>query len=234
MQHGGAPAGLIAREVQALAPELQVSRLTYEFLGPVPLAPVTVSAAIVRPGRRFQVAEAELVAGGRAAVRARAVLLRRGEVALPPEAIPVTTALLAPDDGALPGQWGPEGEEAFHRTGMDIRFVQGNISERGPAAAWFRLAHPFIDDAPEPPPVTRAAAAADFGNGTSRVLDFQQHLFVNTDLTVHLLRDPVGEWVLIDSTTELDPCGTGLATSRIHDARGPIGWSHQTLFVEER
>lgn len=41
----------------------------------------------------------------------------------------------------------------------------------------------------------RAIAAADFANGISHVLDFRTHLFVNTDLTVTLLRDPVGPWV---------------------------------------
>ena len=52
-------------------------------------------------------------------------------------------------------------------------------------------------------------AAADFGNGVSRVLDFDRHLFVNTDLTVHLHREPVGEWVLLDARTVADPAGRG-------------------------
>jgi hypothetical protein len=237
MQHGGAPGALIARAIQALAPEMRVARITYEFLGPVPLAPCTVRTAIVRPGRRFQLAEAELDAGGRTAVKARAVLLRRGEVDLPAAALPVRDATFpGPDEGAPadPGAtWGPEVTEGFHRTGMDIRFVRGSIAERGPAAGWFRLAFPLVEGEEEPA-IARAVAAADFGNGASRVLDFQTHLFVNTDLTVHLVRDPVGPWVLLDATTWMDPAGAGLATSTIHDQHGPIGQAHQTLFVDGR
>ena len=39
--HGGAPAALLVRALEALAPEMQLARLTVEFLGTVPLEPVT-------------------------------------------------------------------------------------------------------------------------------------------------------------------------------------------------
>ena len=40
---------------------------------------------------------------------------------------------------------------------------------------------------------------ADSGNGASNVLDWGRYLFINTELTVHFLREPVGEWVLLDA-----------------------------------
>ena len=66
------------------------------------------------------------------------------------------------------------------------------------------------------------------------MLDFDKHLFVNTDLTVHLHREPAGEWVLLDSRTVADPAGAGLATSALYDERGAIGVAAQTLFVDTR
>src|SRR3712207_2019243 len=78
--HGGAPSGLIARAVERLAPEMRLGRLTVELLGPVPLEPVQVEAAITKPGRSFQIADATLSAGGRERCRARAMLVRRGSV----------------------------------------------------------------------------------------------------------------------------------------------------------
>ena len=66
------------------------------------------------------------------------------------------------------------------------------------------------------------------------MLDFGSHLFVNTDLTVHLHREPVGEWVLLDSLTVADPAGAGLSTSALSDATGTIGLAAQTLYVDER
>ena len=228
--HGGAPAALLTREIERLAPEMRVARLTLEFLGAVPLAPLTVSAQIVRPGRRFQLAEAELVAGERPACRARAVLLRRGETPdVPRGDAPVLDA--PPPDAVERLDMGFG--ESFGGTGMDIRFVTGHLFTPGPAVGWFRIAEPLVDGE-EPSPAQRAVAAADFGNGASRVLDWDHWLFINTDLTVHLHREPEGDWVAIDARTALEPDGTGLAWSTLHDRRGAIGAALQTLFVDRR
>jgi hypothetical protein len=116
---------------------------------------------------------------------------------------------------------------------MEIRFAGGTDFGEGPAQAWFRLARPLVDDEPVSP-VARAAAAADFGNGVSRVLDFTTHLFTNVDLTVTLLRDPASEWVMLDARTVAEPTGIGWAASTLRDELGPIGSGQQTLFVDGR
>ena len=51
----------------------------------------------------------------------------------------------------------------------------------------------------EPSPRQRVMVVADSANGVSNVLDWGRYLFVNTELTVHFLREPVGEWVLLDA-----------------------------------
>ena len=229
--HGGAPSALIARAIEHAAPEHRIARLTVEFLGAVPIGPVTVAAEITKSGRRFQVAEAMLSAGGREACRARASLLRRGDVqGLPPtDGTPLAPG---PDRLRRAHFLGLEGE-GFALTTMDIRFASGEFAEVGPAAAWFRLDLPLVEGE-EASPAQRAVAAADFGNGISRILDWTEWLFVNTDLTVHLHREPEGEWVALDACTVLDANGSGLATSTLHDRRGPIGVAAQTLFVAPR
>src|SRR4051812_7212182 len=75
--HGGAPSALIVRAVSGLATGLSLGRLTIDLLGPVPLAPLTVRAEVVRPGRRFAIAEATVDAEDRRCCVARAVLVRR-------------------------------------------------------------------------------------------------------------------------------------------------------------
>jgi hypothetical protein len=228
--HGGAPGALIAEAVQAEG--YLVARLTLDFLGPVPLAPLTVAARTTKPGRSLQMAEAELSVDGQAVVRARAVRLRRGQVELP-ELAADGPPPAAPESGhpdPFPTGDGPD--EGFHLTAMEIRFVDGDYG-RGPARAWFRLARPLIDDEPASP-LARLVAAADFGNGISRVVDFERYLFVNTDLTVHLHREPEGEWVLLDARTVLEPHGAGLARSVLSDERGQLGLAAQSLFVASR
>src|SRR3954464_10854055 len=76
--HGGAPAALLMRAVGALGTGLSVGRLTIDFLGPVPLAPLSVAATVVRRGRRFAVAEATISAGGGAGSGAGGGALRAG------------------------------------------------------------------------------------------------------------------------------------------------------------
>jgi acyl-Coa thioesterase superfamily protein/acyl-CoA thioesterase superfamily protein len=240
--HGGAPGALIAEAVQAEG--YLVARLTIDFLAPVPMAPLTVSARTTKPGRNLQVAEAEMEADGRAVLRARAVRLRRGHVELPPDvdepggADPGAAGSAAARPGApntgRPGTFPHDDghDEGFHRTAMDIRFIDGDYG-KGPARAWFRLQLALVDDAPASP-LARAIAAADFGNGISRVVDFEDFLFVNTDLTVHLHREPQGEWVLVDARTRLEPHGAGLAQSTLSDERGQLGLAAQSLFVASR
>ena len=228
--HGGAPGALIAEAVQADG--YLVARLTIDFLAPVPMAPLTIKAQTTKPGRNLQMAEAEMEAEGRTVLRARAVRLRRGEVELPAHE-GGRGEERAPDDGR-PGVFPLDDghSEGFHRTAMDIRFIDGDYG-KGPARAWFRLQIPLIDDTP-PSPLARAIAAADFGNGISRVVDFTDYLFVNTNLTVHLHREPASEWVLVDARTKLEAHGAGLAHSVLSDERGQLGLAAQSLFVASR
>jgi hypothetical protein len=231
--HGGAPAALIADAIQRLAPEMQLTRLTCDFLGAVPAEPLFVEAEIVKPGGRLQLAQATVVSGGRTRVRASAVLLRKAQIDVPPAG-----RWDAPLPAGAPGDPGhtppPHDTPGFHRTGMTIRFANGTAFEKvGSAQTWFALERDLVAGEPLAP-VARVAAAADFGNGIGSVLDWDAWLFVNCDLTVSLLRDPATAWVLLDATTRIDPAGIGIATSTLYDERGPIGLAHQTLFVAPR
>ena len=232
--HGGAPAALVARAVERLeAPvPMRCARLAYEFVGAVPMAPVEVQARVVRGGKRLQLVEASLTSGGAEVLRARGTLLRVADVHLPPEAAAPDEAVPGPEEGHE-GRWlGGDETTGFHLTAMELRFVRGDWGQ-GPAVGWFRLRMPLVAGE-EPSPLQRTIAAADFGNGLSRALDFRTHLFVNTDLTVHLQREPVGEWVALDARTDLDGEGVGQATSVLRDERGRLGVAAQSLYVAER
>ncbi len=231
--HGGAPSALIARAAEALAPQMRVARLTVEFLGAVPLAPLSVEAQVVKPGKRFQIVEAtvKVAATDAPAARGRVALLRRGDEPQVPSG-DRPAALTAGPDTVARNDW-DAGNDGFGSTAMDIRFIAGDFMAVGPATAWFRLEQPLVETETASP-AQRAVAAADFGNGISRVLDWGRWLFVNTDLTVHLHREPEDEWVALDARTTIEPDGGGLAVSDLHDRRGPIGVALQTLFVAPR
>jgi len=233
--HGGAPAALLCGLLEAHEPgsDMAVVRVAFEFLSAVPMADLTVRGpSVIKPGGRFQVVEAALEAGGRTVVTARAVRLRRGALEIPGGGGEPVAGMPPPDAGRVSADFAPIDEPGFHTTAVEVRFA-GGAPGTGAAQAWFRLRCPVVAAAP-PTPLQRVAAAADFGNGISHALPFDRFLFVNCDLTIHLHREPTGEWVGLDARTDVSAQGVAQATSVLHDEAGRIGVSAQSLFVEPR
>jgi hypothetical protein len=226
---------MLARAVELSGPELRLASFQMVFLGPVPLGEVSVEAEVIKPGRRQAVVSAKLLAGGRTVARACGVLLRGGSVALPPGTASPDPVPMPPRQGAdrVSGwDWG-EGGPAFHRTANEIVVVEGGPQQvRTDGAAWFRLVTPIVPGE-VPSPAQRAVAAADFGNGLAHPVPLGGFVFANCDLNVWLLREPVGEWIAIRSSTEVSTVGAGLTTTEIHDGQGRCGAAGQVLYVDE-
>ncbi|HEU4481344.1 MAG TPA: thioesterase family protein, partial [Actinomycetota bacterium] len=232
-QHGGPPAALLGRGVEeaAGAADMQVVRLTFEILRPVPLTPLRLTSQVARPGRRVQMIDASLSDEEGPVMTARGWVMRMQEIE------PV-----APDEDRSPPPSHERGHEVelfdsqaevSYLTGMEWRFVRGAFLEPGPATAWLRMRHPLVDGEPVSP-LTRVLIAADSASGISAALDPKQWLFINPDLTVYLHRMPEGEWVCLEAATTIESHGIGAASSRVHDERGPIGTTGQSLLVAPR
>ena len=212
---------------------MQPVRLTVELLRPIPTAPLTVTAAAVRTGRKVQWIEAtcSLENGAPAAV-ARAVLMRTDAVEAPMEHHPVVPHPPRPVDCADSSVSLAAAEyPAFHNEGVEHCFVAGRFDQTGPATDWIRLLVPVVPDE-EPSPLQRVAAAADFGNGVSAPARFDELRFLNADLSIHLHRLPVGEWVCLDAVMWMSDTGVAQAESALFDEDGPIGRSLQSLLLE--
>jgi len=249
-QHAGPPAALLGREIERLGGgriggddgfPAQVGRITYEVMRSVPIGPVSVQANVTRPGRRVEMVEGSLTgAEGEELMRARGWRLRTEDVEFDPVPMRGRSARSDPVDDGPPGPEEGDPGEFFHtgydvgyHTAMEYRFIEGAFMEPGPAVVWMRMGVPLLPGE-EPTPLQRVLAAADSGNGVSAALDWRRYLFINVDLSVHLHRMPVGEWVCLDAVTLPQRNGVGLADTALWDTEGPIGRALQTLLVGDR
>jgi hypothetical protein len=227
--HGGPSAAMLARAVEPLLAPLQPTRLTVELLRPVPVAPLRVTAQLRRDGRKIRLAEARIEHDGATVATAVALAIRTQPMVVPEQPIGRPDG---PEEGVEPDR-SLDPYEAFHNKGVEHRFVRGVFGEPGPATDWIRLRLPLVPDE-EPSPLQRVAAAADFGNGISGLDLMNELLFINPDLTIHLSRLPVGEWVCLDARSRYEPGGIGIAASDLYDEVGPIGRSIQSLLLDRR
>lgn len=210
-----------------------IARLTASLFRPIPIAELSIEVEVDYAGRNSAHLSAHLYGEGKEV--ARFTVLAQREIEQPVSAglpgHPLPKAPRSPDESA-PARPPFERRHLGYFDLVEVRVAAGTFFA-GPSAIWFRLNHPIV--AGEVPSVyQRVAVAADSGNGISAVLDLRRFLFVNSDLTINLLRRPRGEWVCLEARTLLGDEGSGLAESVLYDSAGVIGRATQSLFVRKR
>src|SRR5689334_16512006 len=187
-------AGLLAHAVERHdpRPDLQLGRISYDILGLIPLADSVVRTRTLRPGRTVELVEATLTAGGRTAVRATAWRLTRQD----------TAAVAGGEPAALP----PVAELArWHGTGLWSGGYIGALEihrhadpEPGRGQVWIRTDVALLAGEPVSP-TADFLRLVDTANGIATRVSPREWMFPNVDLTVHLVREPLGPWVGFDT-----------------------------------
>ncbi len=233
-QHGGPPAALLALGLEALEEDTAavIGRFTMDLLGPVPVEELTMTASVLRPGRTVSLRQAELSATGRVAARAQAW------------AFPDSTWA----DGSGPGRPGvplehrpadghredpPATWSRGYLDSVEWRWIEGSLDRAGPAVVWMRPLVPLVPGE-ELTPLQRLLTCVDSASGVSAVLDLAEWSFMNTELTVHVVRPPVGEWLCLRAETTIGTGAVGLAASEVYDESGLVARSAQALLVTPR
>jgi hypothetical protein len=232
-QHGGASGAIVMRALEQLdtgGGDLQIARVTYELVRPAPLGELHIQAQIVRPGRRVQLLEATLsTPDGVEVTRARALRVARAPV---DAGAPTEPAPPAPDSLPITDA-SPFGDRMFPGGAVEIRLSKASFFDIGPTFAWARLRVAVLAGE-TPTPLQRLIAAADFPNGVSTALPWDEYVFINPDLTVYVEREPRGEWIGLDAHMRVVDGGVGVAQAVLYDADGRVGRSLQSLYIAKR
>ena len=229
-QHIAPALGLIGhvleREHRGRGGALQLSRVSYDILGTLPMEEVSVTARVLRPGRTIELTEAVLSHAGRPAVIARAWFLQTGD----------TTALAGTATAAAaPRHEVPPWEAAGDWPGRYVASaeIHRQQTEPGRALIWVRPRLALLDGE-EVSTTAHVLGTVDIANGMTPRVDPARLVFPNVDTTTHLMRAPQGEWVGFDTTVSFGPEGIGLTHAVLHDEAGPLGVTSQILTIRPR
>ncbi|HTD49965.1 MAG TPA: acyl-CoA thioesterase domain-containing protein [Acidimicrobiia bacterium] len=219
MLHGRLLAGLAARAVENAGHDaaLRVVRLTVDMFRSPPMAPMTVTTAVVRDGRRVRVVDLSLRSAGLEVGRARALLLRTGPH-------PDVTMWRTSDWDAAPPERLDSQLDGADRGGWDIRLISpGGFWTAERKRVWVRDRWQLVEGE-TPSPVVRAALAADLPNPLANA-GTEGLQFINADLTLFLGRPPISEWIGLDVTSHVGQDGIAVGTCNLYDTAGAIGSS---------
>jgi hypothetical protein len=194
----------------------------------IPGGEFEVVTTTLRPGRPIELLQAELVAGGRVAIRATAWRMIMSD----------TSAVAAVEDAAIPGpaECSPyDGASVWpggYIRSLEMRVADGH--RPGSGTVWLRTAHPLTDKN-DSGDVARLMGLVDTANGiAARVPPGKgSYAFPNLDLQIHMYRKPAGEWLGLDNAVSFGADGIGLTSTVLHDLSGPFGRAEQILTLRK-
>lgn len=203
---------------------LLLARMSFDILGFLALDETRVRVETSRPGRTIELTQATASIAGRDVAVARAW-----------HSLAVDTALVAGGESApLPAPDAMQRAEfAGNWGGGYVRSVEmrdGGEHAPGRNRAWQRTGHPLVEGE-QVSSLARWIGLVDGANGIAVRERPDAWMFPNLDLTIHLHRQPEGEWVGYDTTVTFGPSGQGITSTELHDARGHVGRASQTLTV---
>lgn len=222
--NGGAVLTLLGHcleDVPTLTP-MTVSRFTADLVRPVPIGrPLRVVPTVLREGKKIQVVQLQVLVDDVEYARATALRLRDADVSA--SRVPASTTDARPADALVrPDQAtrvrNDTGRLAGFLQAVDMRWAR---TEGGSlAGTWVRLLVPVVAGEPDRP-TARLAFGFDFSNligvdGMSATVTM-----INPDVTAHVLRPPISEWIAITGDTRFNPAmGRGMSSATLSDDDG--------------
>lgn len=229
-QHGGPPGALLGRALEGAgeeAAEFFLARVSLEFLRPVPLTTLTVSASVTHAGKTVQRLEASLRTGTVELMRATALRVRRQPLELP--VLPAQLVEAAPPESLPPFELSFFQHQVGYHRGVELRFAQGSWGARE-VTVWMRATAPLVEGE-EASSLQRTLLCVDAESGVCPPLPVRAFSFPNPDLVLLRERELAGGWLGMKVRSSAAASGVGLAESQLFDAGGIFGRAAQPLVV---
>lgn len=221
---GGPISALFAHAIEQAGfdPGFEICRVTIDFLGIVPRAPLVPRIVPVRQGRQAQLYRIELLAGAKMVAQAHVLLARQLDTPEihPPHPHPAPEDV--PEDDFLIG--------ASMAGAIRTRPVMGKVREPGRGVTWMCMNGEVVRGVPASPFV-KACLFADFGNGVGSATHAHEWSYANLDIGIQFFRMPRGVWLLLDAHTEGAGNGHAVAQNLFADEDGVYAKGTQTVFV---
>ncbi|MDO8837462.1 MAG: thioesterase family protein [Parvibaculum sp.] len=230
--HGGAAAALAVGEMEIMAAARGLGGLVSAqlyLLRPMPRDGLTSKVSAVREGGRVAVFENEIYAGGKLQAKASACFQQPVEI----DGLPGRPETRLFEPAAFPAWERPASfKSANPGPGfLDLCDIRDTVHADGTRAKWFRLKRVFHET---PTPFSNAMAVADVST-LFTVTDAGTRPnaagWPNADLSLHLSRDPIGEWIGVAQRGDWRGDGRGMTESEIFDVYGRIGRSCQSAVL---
>lgn len=231
--HGVAVSGALGRALERAVTalgrdDLQPTRYTVDLFRAARMQPCEVSTEVVREGSRICLVDATMTQSGERVARASAVFLKPtastgGEVWCPAER-PVPP----PHDVAPPTDE-PHVPYFHSAVGWTQDFGQHQNGSR--KQSWNSAIPVVAGEA-----ITPFQAAAAIADGASLVTNWGSRgvEYINTDITLTLVRPPVGVEIGLSAVDRVEQDGISVGTAAMFDRSGPLGTCVVTALANAR
>ena len=231
--HGVAVSGALGRALEHAVTalgrdDLQAARYTVDLFKSARMQPCVISTEVVREGSRICLVDATMTQAGERVARASAVFLKptattEGEVWSPSER-PVPPPL-----EVAPPTTEPHVPFFHSEVGWTQDFAQHQNGSR--KQSW-NSAIPVVAGEPTTP----FQAAASIADGASLVTNWGSRgvEHINTDITLTLVRPPVGVEIGLSAVDRVEHAGISVGTAAVFDRSGPLGTCVVTALANAR
>lgn len=216
----------------------QVSRITVDMFRAAPMLPLYVDVNYLRTGRRIQVLEVEININSNGNEK---VLVAKGTVIAlkknmdPVEKVwspdvwdveyPKDSIICATERGSSSSSDKVPIWDTVNITDGKNEYSSDNriIRNFGVRRAWIREKMNLVAGE-SPSQLVRVAQVADIANPLANSSEYGLR-YINADITLYLNRDPIGQWIGVETLQHGSTDGIALGAINIYDQEGLVGIS---------